>query len=165
MYLTTSYIARHPPQCTGSRLLPNVCLSEAFLVVFITPSRRAWGQHAGLSAGLTILHQVPPLTREEGHREPAAGLVGTARGPVLALGAVPLSRVCSAAGRVPVERRPPPISGQAGFGAPHPSLHPAMLIFAKPSNLSFLPEIGCEVLTHVRAGVAGPRPPTPALTL
>lgn len=36
-----------------------------------------------------------------------------------------------------------------------------MLIFTEPSNLSFLPEISCEVLTHERAGVDGPPPPTP----
>lgn len=80
------------------------------------PSRRAWGQHAGLSAGLTMVHQVPPLSRDEGHQEPAAGLVGTARGPVLALGAVPLSRVCSAAGRVPVVGVLPPSRGRLTLG-------------------------------------------------
>lgn len=82
----------------------------------MTPSRRAWGQHPGLSAGLAMFHQVPPRTREEGHREPAAGLVGTARGPLLALGAVPLGRACSAAGRVPVAGVLPPISGRLTLG-------------------------------------------------
>lgn len=118
------------------------------------------GQHTGLSAGLTMLRQVPPLTREEGHREPAAGLVGTARGPVLARGCA-LEQSVQRCGKGPCGRRPPPISGQADFGAPSPSLPPAVLIFTKPSNLSFLPEIGCEDLTPVRAGVDGPPPPAP----